>query len=928
MNAKEQAKAAKEFAEYWEGKGYEKGESQKFWIMLLRKVYGVEEPETFISFEEQVKLDHTSFIDGFIHETHVMIEQKGIEKDLRKPLKQSDGTMLTPFQQAKRYAADIPYSERPRWIIISNFQSFMIYDMETPQAEPQEVLLKNLPKEYGRMQFLVNVASRNIKKEMELSIKAGEIVGKLYDALIKQYHHPDDEKTLKSLNVLCVRLVFCLYAEDSGLFGSNNAFHDYLVNFEPKHARNALMELFKVLNTKLEERDEYLDEEVAAFPYVNGGLFGDEEIEIPQFNQEIMDLLLNDASEGFDWSGISPTIFGAVFESTLNPDTRRKGGMHYTSISNIHKVIDPLFLDGLKSEYENIVSSKSLTKPKMKTALKQLQNRMAALNFFDPACGSGNFLTETYISLRRLENKIISLTEGDKEGSLIFGAFMNPIKVSISQFYGIEINDFAVTVAKTALWIAEAQMMEETASIIQHDLDFLPLKTNANIHEGNALTLDWNSVLPSANNIKIFGNPPFVGKKEQTSKQKQELENVFPKNVKGVGNMDYVSGWYIKAAQYMHGTKIQAAFVSTNSITQGEQVAPLWGTVFNLGMKIDFAHQTFKWTSESTKQAAVHCVIIGFSSNSVATTKTLFVGGSKQNVTHISPYLREMDNTFVYARTKPLCDVPEIVTGSQGTDKNNFQLEDDAYEEIIKKEPDAKPYIKVFYNSERFLKNKPIHCLWLKGIEPSLLNKMPLVKKRVELVREFRLQSTKELTRKQADIPTLWTEDRQPCGSYIVVPKVSSKERKYIPMDFLSPDIVCNNTIKFIPNAELYHFGILSSNVHCSWMRLVGGRTKSDYQYSNKIVYNTFPWPRVSNKDKEKIEKTAKMILDARKLYPKSSLSDLYKTASLPPELLRAHQANDKAVMQAYGFWGKLNSESECVAELMRMYEKLTNKEK
>ena len=559
--------AAKQFAADWQGKGYEKGHSQTFWLALLQKVYGVEEPDKFITFEDQIMLDHTSFIDGFIPSTHVLIEQKSVGKDLNKPIKQSDGSLLTTFQQAKRYAGELPYSQRPRWIVTCNFAEFYVYDMERPTGDPEIIKLCDLETEYYRLQFLVDTGDSSIKKEMEVSLKAGELVGVLYDALLKQYKDPAAPETLKSLNALCVRLVFCLYAEDAGIFGGHGMFHDYLRDIPVSGLRKALVELFKILDQKPEERDKYLADDnpaLAAFPYVNGGLFADESIEIPPFTEELKTLLLEKASGDFDWSAISPTIFGAVFESTLNPDTRRSGGMHYTSIENIHKVIDPLFLDGLREE---LAAIKEITVERAKRGkLMSFQGRLAALKFLDPACGSGNFLTETYISLRRLENEALSMivasTKKQVEGQIILGGEgeINPIQVSIGQFYGIEINDFAVTVAKTALWIAESQMMKETEDVVHMSLDFLPLKSYANIIEGNALRLDWESVVPKHELNYIMGNPPFVGASMMTKTQKDEAVSVFGKG-KRVNSIDYVGAWYHKAAALLLSTANM--FVST-----------------------------------------------------------------------------------------------------------------------------------------------------------------------------------------------------------------------------------------------------------------------------------------------------------------------------------------------------------------------------
>ena len=588
MTDMEQKAAAKHFAEYWAGKGYEKGESQPFWLSLLRDVFGVEHPEEYISFEDQVHLDHTSFIDGYIAESKVLVEQKGINKSLTGAIRQSDGSLLTPFQQAKRYITELPLSKHPRWVVTCNFKSFLVYDMERPNGEPEEILLENLPTEYYRLSFLIDSKNVSLQREMEVSIAAGEIVGLLYDAFAKQYVDPESERAMKSLNVLCVRLVFCLYAEDAGIFGRRGMFHDYMAQFDARHSRTAIIDLFRVLDQKPEDRDPYLDPDLAAFPYVNGGLFANEDIEIPHFTDEIRTLLLEKASANFNWSEISPTIFGAVFESTLNPETRRSGGMHYTSIENIHKVIDPLFMNELNKEFEEI-SSIAVERTREKK-LKDFQAKLSKLTFFDPACGSGNFLTETYLSLRRLENEVISLLH---KGQIVMD-LGNPIQVSISQFYGIEINDFAVTVAKTALWIAESQMMKETEDVVHMSLDFLPLKTNAYIVEGNALRMDWESVVPKAQLNYIMGNPPFIGARLMSPTQKADI-NLFFNGWKNAGNLDYVCCWHKKAADLMQGTEIRSALVSTNSVSQGESVANLWKPLFQLGVHIDFAYRTFRW---------------------------------------------------------------------------------------------------------------------------------------------------------------------------------------------------------------------------------------------------------------------------------------------------------------------------------------------
>ena len=700
MDINKQKQAAKHFAEVWKGHGYEKGESQKFWIQLLGEVLGVEHPTEFIEFESQVKLDHTSFIDVMIPSTHVLIEQKGIHRSLNEKIKQSDGTFLTPKQQVQRYSAALPYSQRPRWIVTCNFQEFNVYDMEHPQDDPAVILLENIGKEYYRLQFLVNTTSDNLKQEMEISLKAGDLVGELYDALLAQYIAPENPESLKSLNKLCVRIVFCLYAEDSGLFGTHSAFHDYLSNYQPQDLRDAIIKLFRVLDTPVAKRDPYLKADLAAFPYVNGGLFTDEDIEIPNFTEEIKQLILQKGSEDFDWSDISPTIFGAVFESTLNQDTRRKGGMHYTSIENIHKVIDPLFLDELRSEFQNIQQQKVTATRKKK--LEAFQEKLASLKFFDPACGSGNFLTESYISLRRLENEVLKELQG---AQIVMGAIINPIKVSISQFYGIEINDFAVTVAKTALWIAESQMMEETKAIVHFEGDFLPLKTYTNIHEDNALRTDWQEILPANQCSFVMGNPPFVGYSNQSKEQKADMLSIYVdekgKPYKTAGKIDYVAGWYFKTAQYMQGTDLHAAFVSTNSITQGEQVASVWKPLYDrFGVHIDFAHRTFRWDSESNQKAHVHVVIVGFSIAPANTPRWLYSGSNVQGVDNISPYLLNTPTAFVEPHRQQPEGIPPMKTGNRPADGGNLIIEAADYPDFIKKEPGAKKFIKRFMGSK------------------------------------------------------------------------------------------------------------------------------------------------------------------------------------------------------------------------------------
>ena len=927
---KQIAAAAAAFAERWQGRGYERGESQLFWADLLTNVYGVENLPDFIRYEERVSsmVDSTNFIDGHIPSTRVLIEQKSIDKDLRAPVPQSEGGKLTPFQQAKKYVANMPLSQHPKWIVTCNFAEFLVYDMEQPNGEPEQIFLKDLGKEYYRLQFLVDMKSEHITKEMQVSMKAGEIVGRIYEALLKQYDDNSPE-ALRWLNILCVRIVFCLYAEDAGVF-RHDQFHDFLARYDADDMRRALSDLFEVLNTPLEKRSKYLKDDLKAFPYTNGGLF-EEAIEIPQFTEELKQTLLQNASLDFDWSEISPTIFGAVFESTLNPETRRSGGMHYTSIENIHKVIDPLFLNDLRRELDEILEEK-VEKTRLRR-LDEYQAKLASLTFLDPACGSGNFLTETYLSLRRLENEVIR--ERYHGQSFLGFEETSPVKVSIHQFYGIEINDFAVTVATTALWISEAQMLTKTEQIVQHDIDFLPLKSYANIVEGNALRVDWNEVVPAEKLDYIMGNPPFVGFTFMTAEQKKDVEAIYP----GIKNIDYVSCWFKKACDYTRGSNVECAFVSTNSITQGETVGRMWEA---LDVHINFAWPTFRWDSEASEKAHVHCVIIGFS-HKERDLKFLYNDSGPAKCNNINAYLVDAPSVIVNSRNKPLCNVPSMIYGNKPVDGGNLIFTKDEKDAFLKREPKAKRWMHTLIGGAELINNKPLlndklrYTLWLDGISPDELRSMPAVMEQVAACKESRLKSPAAAIRKFAETPHLYAQRTQPnipkldkdgtplynegIKQYnLLVPEVSSERRRYVPMGYVANDVVTNNLVKLIPNATTYHFGVLVSNVHMAWMRAVCGRLKSDYRYSKDVVYNNFPWPSPSDAQKAKIEQTAQAILDARSLYPKASLADLYDELTMPMELRRAHQENDRAVMAAYGFDIKM-SESECVAELFRMYQ-------
>ena len=925
-------KAAKEFVKRWKTRGDEKQETQAFWIELLDKVYEDHDYMNHVLFEQVAdKVEGGSnFKDVVINrysDHAVLIEQKSSSLALDKP-EPRFGTMVTPFEQAKHYDDLSAVNDKARWIITCNFREFWIYDMlrtgknlTTPVAM---LALDDLPNHLDWLNIISPVKTKPLFiDEVAVSNEAGRLVGVMYDALRKRYADPDSEETAKSLNKLCVRIVFCLYAEDSGLFNKNNRkiFHDYLSQFDAKGMRKGIRDLFRVLNQREDERDKYLADDdplLASFPYVNGGLF-EGDVEIPPFDDEIREILLVKESMGFDWSVISPTIFGAVFESTLNPETRRQGGMHYTSIENIHKVIDPLFLDDLTIELNEILKGKQVNVREKN--LLAFQEKMAGLKFLDPAAGSGNFLTETYLSLRKLENRAIQAIQGERVIGLGFEGDAAWIKVSIQQFYGIEINDFAVAVAKTALWIAEAQMFEKTQEILSSNKEFLPLHEYDNIKEGNALRMDWNDVVPASELNYCYGNPPFVGHQNRTEEQIRDLEIAFYDLTKH-GKLDYVCGWYNKAAEYIHGTDIRCAFVSTNSICQGESVRILWEFLFKKGIIINFAHTTFRWDSEANDKVHVHCVIVGFSYTEVF-GKKLYINGEAIPVDNINGYLVDAPNIFIESRGSVLTKgLPEMTKGSQPTDGGNLILTQDEKDLLISEYPQSASLIKQYIGAQEFINGGCRYCLWLKGISPNQYKDIPPIVERLKKVAEFRAKSPTASVRRDAKTPSLFTQIRQPSDDYFVVPQVSSETRQYIPIGYMSKDVICSNGNYLLPSATSYMFGILTSSVHMAWMRTVSGRLESRYRYS-PAVYNNFPWPDVSESQKQKIERTARAIMDARNLYSDSSFAELYDELTMPIELRKAHEANDKAVMEAYGFKKEM-SESEIVAELMKMYQKLT----
>lgn len=911
--------AAREFAAQWVGKGYEKGECQKFWTLLLHDVLGYERMES-VRFEHRVA--GGGFIDVWIRDASVMVEQKSLWVDLDAP-EMRQGVLKTPLAQVWDYAEDLPRTEQPRFLVTCNFGEFRVYDRDRGGRRDLEgaptfaFTLAELGEHPEYLGFIIDPINSRLEKEKQVSIQAGELVGRLHDGLLAQYLEPDAPETRHALNVLCVRLVFCLYCEDAGLF-QKDAFYRYLKGVAPADVRPRLKLLFRALDTPVERRDPY-DTTLREFPYVNGGLFAGD-FEIPNFSPELLELLLNEVSRAVDWSQISPTIFGGIFESTLNPETRRAGGMHYTSPESIHKVIDPLFLDDLKAELRAINDAEGLTPRQRTNRYRAFHERLCKMRFLDPASGSGNFLTETYLQLRHLEDEVLSRLNAGQTAFSLAEVGASVTRVSLDQFYGIEINDFAVKVSEAALWISRLKANGETEMLLSLGDDDFPLRESAHIVQANALTLDWNTVLPADQCSYVLGNPPFIGYSRLDESQKVDRLAIFGK-VGGV--LDYVACWYRKAADYMRGYReIQAAFVSTNSIVQGQQVAPLWRGLFESGIVLNFAHRTFIWANEASDQAHVYCVIIGFSytdrktkyvwdyaaeipsPSDAAAQRTRRGGiGMRHEVNHLNGYLADAPDVFLERQMKPLCDVPEMSKGFQPTDNGFLLLSPEERAELLAVEPEAARWVRKFSMGAEFIRGEDRYCLWLEGITPNELAALPKLRSRVGACRAWRLAQVKTGDAyKLADRPHLL----RPCGkfqdgTYIGVPPVSSERRDYIPMGFVKDGMIPGNQLYFVPTDSRYVFGVLVSRVHNAWMRVVAGRLKSDYRYGNTTVYNNLVWPDATPAQRERIEHTAQGILEARSLYPDASLATLYDPDLMPVELRAAHRENDRAVEAAYG---------------------------
>lgn len=936
-------KAARDFVKRWKallakvkpGQNNEQQDTQKFWNDLLGNVLGVPATvlPTYVDYERRVRGRR---IDVFVEDHHFLCEQKSVGIDLDKP-EMRQKRPETPFQQASWYAEKLPYSIRPRWLMTCNFETFRIYDLdnERPEDDMVEFSLEELPKSLYLLDFLTSDETSRLHKEQQLSVEAGSYVTKIYDVLATCYHHLEDNPAeQRSLNVVITRIIFLLYAEDADLLQEHQAFGRYCEE-AGNGLRDALIKLFETVDTPEAERDEYMDPDLARFPYINGGLFHDRDVVIPRLDATVGSAIM-EASEEFDWKDISGVIFGGVFEGTLNPETRRAGGMHYTSVRNIDRCLDPLFLNELRRELA--IAEGERVAAKRREKLEKLHDRIANITVGDPAMGSGNFLTEAYRQLRGIENRIIEdeMGEDERDGAagqtMLFIQQQNPIRVTIDHFYGIEINDFAVSVAKTALWITEEQMLRKTQELMPNfDFDFLPLQSLTNLREGDALEVEWSDVFPNDLDY-LVGNPPFVGARNQSAKQKAQVMKVFD-GAKNSGNVDYCAAWYMKAAKFSLYKRTRCCLVSTNSICQGEQVANIWKPIHDMGVHIDFAHNTFRWSNEAAAgdQAHVFCVIVGFSrENGVKELYVHDTPDSEERIAHpvnINAYLKDAPDVFVVSRRTPLQSVERVVFGSMPNDGGSLLLSDSEKEEILTEYPDAYEYIRPFMGARNWIHGEKRWCIWLRGIEPFKVMKIAPIRQRIDAVKKYRESSRRAATRNLATTPHLFGEIRQPDSSYVIIPRHSSERRNYVPLGYLPPDVICGDSAMLLPNANLYHFGVMQSQFHNAWMRTVAGRIKSDYRYSAGVVYNTFVWPECGEAAKSRVSECAQAILDARKPYEKQGamLADMYDpdNETFFPELVAAHRKLDAAVENAYGvdFHG---DEEKIVSYLFRLYAEKT----
>ncbi|MBP5468714.1 MAG: N-6 DNA methylase [Candidatus Riflebacteria bacterium] len=929
MRLQEQKQQAKRFVEIWKHKQVTERQGYVlFWIDLLQMIFGDKNVTSRIKPEETINLDkHSNYMDVFFPDVRVLIEQKARGIDLGKPAKQSDGSMKTPYEQALSYNNSLKPNEIAYYIITSNFDEIWIYDLNSKRGkvDPIKLKLEDLTERFDYLSFLIHETRTLDELERDITFESGDIIGNLYNKFLEQYEHNYGEITdniLRDLNKLCVRLVFCFYAEDAGIFDERNYFQHYMDLVPLSSYNRELKAIFKIFNVKDNDRDPS-DEELNRFPYLNCDLFkGD--IKIPTMTKELK-ALIHDASIT-DWSKINPSIFGALFESTLNTEERRDGGMHYTSTDNIRKIVEPLFFNDLETEFEKIKKISNHNN-RIKELMK-FQTKISNLKFLDPACGSGNFLTYTYKRLRELENKVIieanpSIKDGQK---ILASKVLNTIKVSIDNFYGIEINDFACDVAYVALYIAEAQMKNKTVEEIGYidELALTPIRTEAHIHCANACSIDWNEVCPKSKMSYVIGNPPFHGGMYMNKRQKAEIKKIFDK-VNGNGEMDYVCGWYKLSAEYIKDTDIRCAFVSTNSICQGSSVITFWKHLIQTyNTQIDFAYTSFIWNSEAKDSAKVHCVIVGFSDKGIAEKYIYHNDGNFEKCSHINPYLTANADFFIETRDKPLCkEALPIHIGSMP--RGNFKITPNERKAIINKYPYTEKWIRPYIGSEEFLNNKERYCLWMVGANPTEVLKCKPIIKKLEAVRKSREESPAEETRKlaEADKYMYFAQIADSKEDYIIIPKSTSGKREYLPIGFMKKEVIGSDLVFLMPKGGLYEFGILMSKLHNIWIKMVAGRLKSDPRYSKDIVYNNFPWCKPTKKQKKKIEETAKAILEVREKHSDTTLANMYSNLSSFGDLLKAHENNNKAVLEAYGIKKDAN-ENYCFNYLLKLYGEYT----
>lgn len=897
-------KQIREFIDRWDGQGHEKQETQKFWLDLMQNVLGMTNAIHDTEFEH--KTASGGFIDVLCPDARFLVEQKSAGVDLDKKEPRQEG-QVTPVEQALRYADNLPFSLKPSVICTCNFQRFRFYDLERdPRATGSPVAdftLRELGDHIDTLASVFDTGNSRIVAERQLSEKAGILVANLHNAIAAQYADPDAPGSHHSLAVLTVRFVFALYAEDAGLF-PQSAFSRYVDSFDAAHLRRGVIDLFKTLNTKEAERDRYLEPELDRFPYVNGGLFA-EDIEIPQFTDQIRESLLT-AGDGFNWRRISPVIFGSLMEETLSHDQRRKGGMHYTTVRNIHKVIDPLFLDNLRAELDRIEKDKVREATRAKR-LKAFQDKLASLQFLDPACGSGNFLTETFLRLRELENQAIA-DRLHGQGYIDLGGENSLVKVSIDQFHGIEINDFAVSVAKTALWIAEQQALDDTEDIAGQTLPHLPLHDSGNIIQANALRCDWSKLLPADQCNYVMGNPPFIGHQQRTEQIKRDMELVCGK---AGGSLDYVAGWYYRAIDYLKDNPTaEFAFVSTNSITQGQQVAPLFGHIRERGWHIRFAHRTFMWDAQTTDNANVHVVIVGFSRNKekpvLYSYADIKAEPAESRPEHVNGYLLAAPDVFVMARSQkkgtlsPMLNLANF--GSMPLDNGNLLIETpEEYTEAMA-DPIAARYVHPIQGGKELIDGRKRWCLWLVDAEPGDMRKSKFIAQRVTACREYRENATKTGDAyKNRSTPWLFRDNHQPAHDYLAIPKVSGERREYFPCKVSDPSVIASDLLFVIEDPEGLNFAIMESSMFMTWLKTVGGRLESRCRFSNTVVWNNLPLPQLSDELRREVVDAGRGIVDARAKHEGQSLADLYDSDFMPADLRKAHQRLDKVVDVAFG---------------------------